>query len=529
MSQSESRNPLLSVVGIILVLLVYAGGLVHGRFLGHGWPVSLFTRGEGDTDAKDEHAGHDHAGYDHGPTEVNSIELSESARKNIGLTEEYLQPIELKDFEQNLSVPAIVVDRPGRTRLPVSAATTGIITHVHAVTGEAIAPGDLILEMRLTHEDLVTSQREFLQALGDRDVEMKEIARIENAASSGVISNKTLLERQYSRDKIESLLKSQREALRLHGLSESQISTIETDRRLLTDIKVRAPDPDGHKLDELQLSRPSLPKNILHHLHHAAEDDDNRSSVPDRSERTHIEPPRLVKVASISAIATDSPREPTGSSTHLLVLQDLHVQKGQSVNAGDLLCTLADFGELLIEGQAFESEASILSNTKQAGWTVSAIVEETGKSITVPDLVLAWVDNEIDPISRALKFYVQLPNVSLSESANAEGQKYITWRYRTGQRMQLLVPIEKWKEQIVLPVDAVVRDGIESFVFQQNGDHYDRIAVHEKSRDQTSVVIENDGALYPGDIVALRGAHQMHMALKNKSGGAIDPHAGHNH
>jgi membrane fusion protein, heavy metal efflux system len=533
MSRSETHNPLLLVFGSIVVLAIYAGGLVHGRFLGHGWPVSLFMNGSGGGEALDDHAGHDHghdhAGHDHSATESKSIELSESARKNIGLSDEYLQPIELKDYEQTIAVPAIVVDRPGRTRLPVSAATTGIVTHVHAVTGEAIAPGDLILEMRLTHEDLVTSQREFLQALGDRDVELREIARIESAATSGVISNKTLLERQYSRDKIESLLKSQKEALRLHGLSDSQIKTIETDRRLLTEIQVRAPHPDGHTSEELLLSRQSSPKTIFQLPHGTAKVDDHFSTTLARRTIAQTEKLEFVQAKGVSEVTTDSTNDPSRPPTNLLVLQDLHVQKGQSVNAGELLCTLADFRELLIEGQAFESEASLLSKTKLAGWMVSAIIEETGKSIKVPDLVLAWVDNEIDPVSRALKFYVQLPNVSLSESKNAEGQRYITWKYRTGQRMQLLLPIERLKEQIVLPVDAVVREGIESFVFQQNGDSFERIAVHEKCRDQTSVVIENDGALYPGDIVALRGAHQMHMAIKNKSGGAIDPHAGHSH
>ena len=48
-------------------------------------------------------------------------------------------------------------------------------------------------------------------------------------------------------------------------------------------------------------------------------------------------------------------------------------------------------------------------------------------------------------------------------------------------------------------------------------------------RDQSSTVIANDGSLFPGDIVALKGAHQMQMALKNKSGGGVDPHAGHTH
>jgi hypothetical protein len=43
------------------------------------------------------------------------------------------------------------------------------------------------------------------------------------------------------------------------------------------------------------------------------------------------------------------------------------------------------------------------------------------------------------------------------------------------------------------------------------------------------VVVANDGSIFPGDYVALSGAQQMQIALKNKAGGAIDPHAGHNH
>jgi hypothetical protein len=75
----------------------------------------------------------------------------------------------------------------------------------------------------------------------------------------------------------------------------------------------------------------------------------------------------------------------------------------------------------------------------------------------------------------------------------------------------------------------VAQDGIENYVFVPNGDHFDRRTVHVEYRDDLSVVIENDGALFPGDDVALNGAQQLQLALKNKSGGGVDPHAGHNH
>ena len=95
--------------------------------------------------------------------------------------------------------------------------------------------------------------------------------------------------------------------------------------------------------------------------------------------------------------------------------------------------------------------------------------------------------------------------------------------------MQLLIPVETWKKQIVLPVEAVASEGAEQFVFQENGDHFDRRPVHVLYQDQLWAVIENDGSIFPGDKIAFAGAHQLQMALKNKAGGAVDPHAGHNH
>ena len=458
---------------IITGASLYAGGWFHSQYVGRVWPFAAVSSGGGDADtnksndepAKMEHAAHDHAGH----SDTNSLGLSESAKKNLGLTEEYLQAIELKNYQQIITVPAIIVDKPGRTRTSISAAMTGIVTHVHVATGAAVEAGDLILEMRLTHEDLVTAQKDYLQSLGDRDIELKEIARIEGVVNLGAISSKQLLDRQYSRDKLESLIRSQRESLRLHGLTEAQTAIIDSQRRLLAEIRVYAPTHDGHPEDELRQTR------------------------------------------------------------HLLVLQDLQVQKGQSVNAGESLCVLGDYAELLAEGQAFETEVTQVATAKQQGRSVSAFVNSDGKMEKIENLQMSWINNEIDPATRTLKFYVALKNELMEDKLSADGNRYISWKYRVGQRMELGIPIAEWTEQIVLPVDAVVREGIDSFVFQQNGDHFDRVPVHEKHRDQTHVVVENDGALFPGDVVALRGAHQMQMALKSKSGGGIDPHAGHSH
>ncbi|MCA9080476.1 MAG: efflux RND transporter periplasmic adaptor subunit, partial [Planctomycetaceae bacterium] len=217
------------------------------------------------------------------------------------------------------------------------------------------------------------------------------------------------------------------------------------------------------------------------------------------------------------------------ASAPLLVVDQLDVHKGQAVNAGETLCQLVDLSRLYIEGHAFEQDAAALSHAAEQGWTITAILGDPADGNVVEGLRLAYLGNSVDRESRTLPFYVDLLNEVVRDTENGDHQRFITWRYRPGQRMQLEVPIEEWTDQIVLPVDAAVQEGADWFVFQQNGKRFDRIAVHVRHRDQRSVVVANDGSLFPGDVVALKSAHQMQMAIRNQSGGAVDPHAGHNH
>ncbi len=438
---------------------------------------------------------HDHGAHAAGHDEADSLELSAQARGNIGLTPEYLRPVTFQTFYRTITVPAIVAERPGRTRVQVSTPMAGVITHVHAVQGEAVAPGTLLFQIRITAEALVATQTDLLKSVGDIDVENREIARLTKATESGAIAQKSLLERQYAKEKLEVQLGAQRESLRLQGLSERQIEDITKSRKLLSELQIVAPSPDDHSHEELKLTDVPV------------------RSVTYRQTKSIGTPPE-------ANVAVDTP----------IILQEVRVHKGQTVAAGETLAVMADYSELYIEGQAFEQDLKLLAAAAEQGWKVTARIEEAGnQSTTIEGLDLVYSANEIHADSRTLPFFVRLPNTIARRTKSADGQTFVNWTYRLGQRLQLQIPVEEWKERLVLPVDAVAREGVDYFVFQQNGDHFDRVAVKVDYRDQTAVVVANDGTLFPGDIVALRGAHQMQMALKNKSGGGADPHAGHNH
>jgi len=223
------------------------------------------------------------------------------------------------------------------------------------------------------------------------------------------------------------------------------------------------------------------------------------------------------------------PQPADKSGENLLIVSSLDARQGQHAPAGQRLAVLNDHAELFIEGKAFEQDATALHEAAAEGRRLTAVVEAGGRGPhEISALTILYVDNEIEIDSRALRFYVGLPNELVRDDRDAEGRRFVGWRYKAGQRVELLVPVERWNDRIVLPVDAVIREGAEWFVFRRHGDHFDRRFVQLEFRDQRSAVIARDGALFPGDVVVAKGAYQLHLAMKNKSAGA-DPHAGHNH
>lgn len=191
-------------------------------------------------------------------------------------------------------------------------------------------PGDLLFEVRLSYEDLVETQTAYLKKISELEVERREIARLEEATQSGAISGKQLLDRRYAKEKLEAFAKSQREALRLHGLSDRQVDAIGTDGKLLRDVQIVAPDVDQHDAnEELRLS--NAPMQLVSFAQSTLPPPSASTSDPD----THEHKP--------------------------LVIEDLQVQKGQAITAGERMCTLSDYTQLYIEGKAFENDVRAIS------------------------------------------------------------------------------------------------------------------------------------------------------------------------
>ena len=207
----------------------------------------------------------------------------------------------------------------------------------------------------------------------------------------------------------------------------------------------------------------------------------------------------------------------------------LDVNRGQSVLAGESLAKLSDYSNLLIEGQAFQRDAAALRQAAQSQLSLQAVLDTTSDSPEIIDgLKVVHIGNEIGRQSRALPFYVQLAN-EIERSEVRDGRQYVSWRYKPGQRLQLRLPVKTHENVIVVPSEAVGEEGLEQYVFVDRGDHLDRIPVRIVARGPLQVAIANDGQLSARHRIAINSAHRLLMALRNQSGGGIDPHAGHSH
>jgi membrane fusion protein, heavy metal efflux system len=432
-------------------------------------------KGHDDHEGEEEGEEHGHEGHQH--DEAASVKLSPAAQANVGVQ---VATVALKPFERTITVPATVVEQPGRSHVQIAAPLTGVVTRIYPRQGEAVAPGQPLFDVRLTHEEVVEAQGAFLQTAEELDVVGREIERLEQVTADGAVAGKTLLERKYEQQKLNAALRSQRQRLLLHGLSAAQVDKILSSRTLLSEMTVFVPGEGTSPPGKLATRR--------------------------------------------------SAGVPPALQGAILQVEQLKVDQGQHVSAGQLLCLLADYSELFIQGKAFEQDMPALERAATRDWPVSALISsDDRRRLTVPNLKILSLANTLDAESRAFLFFVQLPNKLIRDRTTSDGRRFCAWQFKPGQRIELQVPVETWNDRVVLPRDAVIQDGAESYVFEKIDNHFDRRAVRVVYTDQYSAVLAPDEALKPGKTIVVAGAYQIHLALKNKSGGAPDPHAGHNH
>ena len=404
------------------------------------------------------------------------LKLSPQARQNLKLVS---KPVKPKSFWRKILVPGEVVDRPGVSDRGVTSPAVGVVTQVHAFPGDTVRPGDRLFTLRLISEYLQNTQSELFRAVRETELINEQLERLRLLAANGGLSQAKLIELEQQLKRQQAAIDGYRQDLLTRGLNPEQIGEIQ-EGRFIASIDVVAPP---------SMSVPSLTR--------------GQSSPPKTSDET----------ASLNDDAPDS---------IAYEVQDLKVDLGMQVQAGQLLSVLANHSSLYIAGHAFKREATYLEQAAQQGWPIEMEFAEDDAShwpTLDQTFQIRHLSNTIDSSSRTFDFFTPLTNQSRSYVQN--DKTFVVWRFRPGQRVRLHMPVEELRDVIVVPASAVVREGPAAYVFQQNGDLFNRLPVHVLHEERLEIVLANDGSVKPGLYLAQSAAASLNRVMKAQAASGI--------
>ncbi|MCC9608776.1 efflux RND transporter periplasmic adaptor subunit [Blastopirellula sp. JC732] len=397
------------------------------------------------------------------------LKLSPQARKNLGLV---VKPARPQTYWRTIQIPGILANRPGETDRGVTAPAVGVVTEIHAYPGQTVRPGESLFRLRLSSEYLQSAQKELFTATKERQIVREQLDRLRPLATSGAVPGARIIELESQELRQEALIQSYRQDLLICGLTPQQVDEVAA----------------GEFIREINIAAPP--------------------------------------VRSASGSITGSAVEPGEASDEqdqaAYEVQQLQVSLGQQVQAGDLLATLSNHRRLYIQGHAFKREAPYLEDAAQNRWKVTVEFAEDSPEHW-PDLSqefeIEYLSNAVDAESRTFDFYIPLTNQPRLYEKN--GETFVVWRFRPGQRVRLHVPVEELHDVLVLPSAAVVRDGPDAYVFQQNGDLFNRIPVQVLQEDRLNVILADDGSVTPGLYLAQNGAASLNRVLKAQAASGV--------
>ncbi|VTU01463.1 MchE protein-like OS=Blastopirellula marina DSM 3645 GN=DSM3645_14760 PE=4 SV=1: Biotin_lipoyl_2 [Gemmataceae bacterium] len=459
----------------------FAAYATRERWLPHVFPMKPGAKTDGH-DAKAE--GHDdHAGHDHGPR-GDRVKLSPQAQANLGLDKDgAVDSLTPTEYWRRVPVPGVIVDRPGESDRGVTSKVAGIVTEIKARPGDTVKAGDPLFTLQLVSEFLQGVQTDLAKAARELEFAMTKRDRVASLVKAGTQSGAVLIEEENQVKRVVTQIQAYRRQLQVFGMTQEQV---------------------------------------------------------DRAEKGEV-------VTAVTVFAPAGPATgwlpfPSADDALLYEVQELSVQRGAQVQAGQTLCLLANHQRLFVEGQAFASETKPLAAAaaKSLPIRVEFPGEAPGDWPEVPPLVVHHMGS---PPAAGATFPFYLPLENQYQQFTQGGKNRFAWRFRPGQRVRLRLPVEKivtlgpdGKTELlpfVLPAGAVVREGAEAFVFVQSGDVFVKKAVQVLYEDRNEAVIARGGSVSAADfVVRTSAAAAINRALKAAAageGGGGGDHHGHSH
>ncbi len=177
------------------------------------------------------------------------------------------------------------------------------------------------------------------------------------------------------------------------------------------------------------------------------------------------------------------------------------VTVGEVVSPGKVLFRVANLSRVYAEGEAFEAQAALLRKGLPVKVQVPAYPNRTFSGR------IARIGYEVEPERRTLRFWADLENRGLLLKPNMSAQLTII----AGKRGKVLA----------IPLEALIQEGSESFVFIAEGDRYRRLPVLLGIEDDRYAEVK--GGVKAGDLVVTTGKRQLYTLYRmGRSGGELE-------
>lgn len=207
-------------------------------------------------------------------------------------------------------------------------------------------------------------------------------------------------------------------------------------------------------------------------------------------------------------------------------VDEILIKPGDKVSSGDRLINLLDYRQIHLEVNALGSEIALFEQVLKKDLSLFAEPIATDSGIMLENLKIRNIQSSTNG---GANVHLEIINNEQIVTNGTSSKSFRTWLARPGSKYLLKVPQKVYTNVFVVGSEAVVEDGLEKMVFLKDGEAYRPANVVETFRDDNAIVLSADSDLFPGDPVVMKGAFGLNLALKAQSGGAVNPHAGHNH
>jgi len=178
------------------------------------------------------------------------------------------------------------------------------------------------------------------------------------------------------------------------------------------------------------------------------------------------------------------------------VITNIPAVAGRWAESGQVLAHVANFSKVQIEGELPESLIPRLRNRKSDTVRIRLPSDKAylGKGR------FRVLSPQLDAIKRTAHLIIDVPN----PEGILRGEMWV----------RLSVVIKEVKSALVVPLEAIIKDGPELFVFIKSGGTYQRQLIRTGIRDDRFVQIK-DG-LAPGDEVVVQGSYSLNQLRPRK-------------